>query len=731
MTHDERVQKLRNMLTHVAGPNGLESMALPVQAGGYETIPEGDPVRDAAANALRKLQTGAPLSPLEAFGLEAIVLPDKRPVVFVKNNVFDLVPMDEWAHLNKPEIHSRLDPLFPSIGRVELPNNSDIPYAGTGFVVGDGLLMTNRHVARIFTDGLGMHLRYHTGGSAVDFKREDGVPASDTSARVKVTDVVMIHPYWDMALLKVDGLPDSAKPLKLAVTAPEDLVGKDVVVVGYPARDYRNDLEVQDRVFQRKYGVKRMQPGKAQKRERIRSFENDVDAMTHDSSTLGGNSGSAMIDVASGTVVGLHFAGEYLKANYAVPTYELARDQRVVDARLNFQGSVAATTLWASSWAFADSHPEKTVPPVPPAGPVAPVPVPAVPAAPLPPTLVQAAGTTVSFLLPVTLAIGAPIPVAGSATLVPGTPPAGAPEAESSIEKVPKIYPDLSLRKGYQNDFLHFEDGQTVPLPQLTSAGKALAAKLEDGSTVLNYHKFSLVMHKKRRLALFTAANVDWRDEKRKIDGRKPTRKELDGFTGNEKEDWVVDPRIPLDHQIPDYFYRKGGGAFDRGHLVRRDDVAWGDSFEDMQQGNGDTFHTTNCSPQTAEFNRAKPSEFNWGALENLIQKQTRTEQVCIFSGPVLAEDDRYFHGLVKSGVAVSIQIPSRFWKIIVANNDGKPAAFGFVLDQDLSDVDLHAELAIPNGWKKFMRPIAEIEGYLQGLAKLTWFKNQDQYKAK
>ena len=48
--------------------------------------------------------------------------------------------------------------------------------------------------------------------------------------------------------------------------------------------------------------------------------------MTHDASTLGGNSGSAIIDVDSGEVVALHFAGEYLKANYAVPMYELARD---------------------------------------------------------------------------------------------------------------------------------------------------------------------------------------------------------------------------------------------------------------------------------------------------------------------------------------------------------------------------------------------------------------------
>jgi endonuclease G, mitochondrial len=286
-----------------------------------------------------------------------------------------------------------------------------------------------------------------------------------------------------------------------------------------------------------------------------------------------------------------------------------------------------------------------------------------------------------------------------------------------------------SPRQGYQEDFLKLDDGTKVPLPQLTPAGKAIAAKLEDGSPVLHYHRFSLVMHKKRRLALFTAANVDWRPEKRKVGTKKPTRKQLNGFTGNEQEDWVTDPRIPFDHQLPDHLYTKDGGAFDRGHLVRRDDVAWGDSFEDMQMGNGDTFHTTNCSPQTAEFNRPNPNEFNWGALEDMVEKETNTERVCVLSGPVLDDADRYFHGLVKSGVAVSVQIPRKFWKIIVANNDGAPAAFGFVLDQDLSGVDLHAELAVPDGWKQFMRPIAEIEGHLRGLAKLGPIKGWDQYE--
>ena len=108
-------------------------------------------------------------------------------------------------------------------------------------------------------------------------------------------------------------------------------------MVGYPAFDPRNDTAVQNTVFGGFYYVKRLQPGKLQKRGAIDSFGKSVSAATHDSSTLGGNSGSALVDPATGQVVGLHFAGVYLEANYAVPTAELARDPRVIDAGLRFE----------------------------------------------------------------------------------------------------------------------------------------------------------------------------------------------------------------------------------------------------------------------------------------------------------------------------------------------------------------------------------------------------------
>jgi endonuclease G, mitochondrial len=721
LSHEERVRRIKSMLAQVAGGDGLESLAAsPFEA--YDTLGTEEATAPIKST-LEKVERQADLSPDEVFGLEAIILPDLRPVVFINNNVYDAVPMKIWAHLNRDDVRRRLQPLLPSIGRVEVPLQPSVPYGGTAFVVGENLLMTNRHVAKIFAEGRGTQIFYHDGGAAIDFKRERKTLGA--AKAIQVNRVKMIHPYWDMALLEVEQLPATATPLKLSVKSPEELIDRDVVVVGYPARDYRNDLDVQDRIFAKIYGVKRLQPGKLRPREQVQSFETIVDAMTHDSSTLGGNSGSVLIDVAAGEVVGLHFAGEYLKANYAVPTFELARDARVVDAGLNFQGKLPPPTGdFDGAWRNAGE--EKATRPVIERDEDKPISSPKAPPSPKPPApLVTSAKpgiasggvTTLTVPLSVTISLGG----AGTAAVI--APPT---VTEDLVEKVPVIYPDLKSRAGYEKNFLGF----MVPLPKLTDAGKAITARLDGGSRILKYHHFSIVMHKERRLALFTAANVDWRDASRKVQGKKPSRDKLNGFTGNEKEDWVIDPRIPLDCQLPDYFYVKDRGSFDRGHLVRRDDAAWGKSFADMQKGNGDTFHMTNCSPQIAAFNQSKFGNFNWGELENMVQQQTQTEKVCVFAGPVLDPSDRFFHGLVKSGTTISIQIPQRFWKIIVAKNGDKPAAFGFILDQDLATIDLHAEMAIPNAWKNFLRPISEIEDCLQGLAKLTWFNKWDQHGA-
>ena len=351
MEKAEKFVRLKRLLTQIAPGNSIEAVSRPdadaIDREGFESLGPGNVA--AAEAGLQKLAEDRvqEITPSEMLGLEAIVLPRNRPVALVRGDSYDDLD-GPWVSLNGDVIKKRIASLLPLIGRVEVPSSPILPYAGTGFVVGQGLIATNRHVAQLFSQGRGLTIRYRAGDAAIDFKRQIDAPDDDRTAYLSVRAVEMIHPYWDMALLRVDDLPTD-RMLRLSVKSPEELLDHNVVVIGYPARDERNDIALQDRIFNRTYNVKRLQPGVIRARAKIQSFENTVNALTHDASTLGGNSGSAVIEVESGEVVALHFAGEYLKANYAVPMHELARDSRVA-SRLNFEGTLPSTNDWAPAW---------------------------------------------------------------------------------------------------------------------------------------------------------------------------------------------------------------------------------------------------------------------------------------------------------------------------------------------------------------------------------------------
>jgi endonuclease G, mitochondrial len=484
MDRNEKASRLKRMLKQVSEDGIIESLVPSLESGigGLESVNTGvgDQLLEDSLRGVLKASREQELSDAELFGLEAIVLPRERPVLFIQNDSYGDLPAP-WTHFASDNVRPKIEAAIPSVGRIELPDSPWIPYGGTGFVVGDNLLMTNRHVGELFATGLGIkNLTFRPGQSAaIDFKREAG---SDASVNLRVKEIVMIHPYWDMAILRVDGLPAQHSKLTLSVLSPDVLEGKDIAVIGYPARDERNDLTLQDRIFQSVYNVKRLHPGRIRSREAINSFGNLVKAMTHDSSTLGGNSGSAVIDVSTGHVVGLHFAGIYLKANYCVPTYELARDSRVVAAGLNFTSSINSTDEWLSSWRIAD--PESL------AG-LAASGQPAVPTSKtdnrvMPggmqfPATGQMNQQSLSFTIPLKISV----------SLGTNTSPQ-IPSSVSNIHaieglKEPFIAGRLNQRSGYQPGFLKLDNEEEVPLPALTAAGKRMAAKLDDGSVELKY----------------------------------------------------------------------------------------------------------------------------------------------------------------------------------------------------------------------------------------------------
>lgn len=643
MNNDERLRRLQKMLKQVSG-GALESIPRPdstLESVGGDEIDRG----------LDKMANNRPdrITPSEQFVLEAIVLPKTRPVVFITgNSTYGDVP-DPWENLNPPEVKQRLGRLFPCIGRVELPNSPVVPYAGTAFIVGERRLMTNRHVAQLFAEGLGSNISYRAGSSAIDFKRQQDTSDSDSHPLV-IKNVEMIHPYWDMAILSVDGLP-SGQMLSLSVESPEKLVDSDVIVVGYPARDVRNDLKVQDEVFGSVYNVKRLQPGKVRPRAKIQSFETLVNAMTHDASTLGGNSGSAVIEVATGRVVSLHFGGVYLQANYAVPMYELARDARLA-SKLNFAGTVSPTTDFDAAWRRAQGSESPVTGPKPDR-----------PKQPgdsaLAPVVTTFAGATASMTLQV--------PVTFSATI--GSPATGstAAGAVESIEEAVVVDQDYSNRPGYDPNFL---DGLAVPLPKLNAAMKQDTALVHDDDQKhedpfeLTYFNYSVYMNKKRRTAWFSAANVDG-DQRPGIGKRSGDR-------------WYKDPRVDDSAQLDQKAFEPG---IDRGHLTRREDTAWGPDVDSALASNNDTFHFTNCSLQASAFNRGRD---RWQGLEQFLLEQHAKKdhrRMTVITGPVFsAKDPVYRNEKMKN----SVRCPLEYWKVcVLIRENGSPSATAFVMEQD------------------------------------------------
>jgi endonuclease G, mitochondrial len=678
--------KAKSFLEWIAPPEGVEALAAGKKPELLEGVAEAhwttDEDVERARETVSRLERDEPLTPEDSFIAEAIILPNERPAVDVVNGTYDTPPAP-FKHLGKKGARARIQAALPAIGRVELPDHPSLPYGGTGFVVGDDLLMTNRHVAELFATGLGREtLSFIPGQSAaVDFLRERDRPES---LLFQIRRVAMVHPYWDMALLVVDGLT-SVTPLSLSTAPPEDLRERDVVVVGYPALDPRNAVDVQNRIFAGVFNVKRLQPGRLRDVESIRSFGHPVAAVTHDSSTLGGNSGSAVVDVKTGEVVGLHFAGVYLEANYAVPTHELALDRRVVEAGVNFDGEIAgdAATPWDSFWRESDA---------------------------------EASTTTIrADTLPIEITIQ-----------IRSGESAAAAGVEALVEPIHDD--DFSNRRGYDDRFL----GERVPMPKVVD--RKIVSKLDSGAYRLPYEHFTVVMSKERRLALFTASNVDASPARKTPEpGRDYTRAGLGGLRADkDKEKWFTDPRIPAIHQLPNVFFDKDRESFDKGHIVRREDVAWGASYDEVRRANGDTYHVTNCSPQIASFNRAG-SDGLWGELENLVLKQAKTERYALVAGPVFRKDDHLFLGVDDAG-PTSVPIPRQFWKIVVARTDGELQTFAFILDQDLSDTDFESveslEFAVDKTWRQRMIAVKQLDKLIPELEFPKQLLDSDQIDA-
>ena len=209
-------------------------------------------------------------------------------------------------------------------------------------------------------------------------------------------------------------------------------------------------------------------------------------------------------------------------------------------------------------------------------------------------------------------------------------------------------------RKGFDRGFL---ENFGVDLPQRVKHRKDDEAPLKsDPGYVLDYEHFSLIMSKSRRIAMFTACNIDGGESKK---------------IKRDKDVWAFDGRMDATYQIGEALY--AGNRLDRGHLVRREDPVWGTS---AAIANDDTFHFTNCSPQYDEFNQQI-----WLGLENYLLQNARVHrlQISVFTGPVLRADDPLYR---------EVRIPREYWKVVcLITENMRPSATAYKISQaDLLD---------------------------------------------
>jgi DNA/RNA endonuclease G (NUC1) len=249
------------------------------------------------------------------------------------------------------------------------------------------------------------------------------------------------------------------------------------------------------------------------------------------------------------------------------------------------------------------------------------------------------------------------------------------PELERLLAGLAHLAPPSRLdnvRPGFDTSFLGIEIG----LPAVTGVAEEF-----------RYLHFSVVMNPARRLAWYTAYNMQ------------PPEKVKRG------DRWMPDPMLPVAFQPHNNHFL--GSGFDRGHLVSPRTVSWGTSRQ-AELANHQSFFWTNTSPQHPDMNRGW-----WLAVEQWEREIVDRHQKAVgFSGPVLAEDDPIHRDLEQSfgrlRVRQNFRLPRKFWKIIaIADEYQQIQTAAFLLDQEAL-VKNKASLKLKSD--EFRCSIAEIE---------------------
>jgi endonuclease G, mitochondrial len=570
---------------------------------------------------------------------EAVILRTGRPVLTIFNNDVKLEFRDAESEVWRQRLTDAKNivaGVIPSVGRIEVQNHPQLDWAGTGWFIEKNIIVTNRHVAELFARNTSKGFIFRqsvTGnsmGSAIDLLQEADNPEKWI---YRVTEILHIEPEPgpDIAFMRVD-LSQGTPPPPLPLSNNSISLQSNVAVIGYPAKDSRMpEVDLMERIFGSVYNKKRLAPGQITNIKPTQLF--------HDCSTLGGCSGSAVVDLATGRVAGLHFAGRFLEANFAVPASVISQSLSKIKGRTAGSGRTPVRTTPEISTPSPDTSASQTV---------------------IQPTTMQ--GNQISFTIPVnvTVSLGQPSfggqPQPQQATGAAIQPQRSQDDIDNDELITEARVEDFADREGYDEAFLG--EGFEVPLPEPVSERRKNDLLKYDNNGqqdhVLRYEHFSVAMSKARRMCIYSAVNIDGSFAKTKI-ARTP---------------WRLDPRIPKEAQIIKECYGSPP-KFSRGHMSRREDPIWGTEAQ-RARGNSDSMTVTNATPQMQSFNAPV-----WLALEDYALGNAREDKmrISVITGPILRSNDP---------VRFGVKVPVQFWKVIAFIHDetGELSATGYRMSQ-------------------------------------------------
>ena len=278
----------------------------------------------------------ADLYPAHLAGLEAVIRTDgTRPVLFVRGDAVDTTQpslIGSGLEAEIGDIEGAIQRVCKATGRVNDPDpRATLGYQGTAFVVGAGLVMTNRHVLKEITRERNPDRGTLKEGITINFGHEIGATRLANVCRVTEikfrgragqgeflsSDIGLNFDELDIAVLAIEpgdrGMPEPLLLPRGDGGAAFAVKGRRTFLVGYPGNTAGLTSDIFDRVFGGVKSFKRFAPGVIVEPAGDPAIALDPDSwtLTHDASTLGGNSGSPICDRESGgsPLLGIHFAG--------------------------------------------------------------------------------------------------------------------------------------------------------------------------------------------------------------------------------------------------------------------------------------------------------------------------------------------------------------------------------------------------------------------------------------